>query len=85
MEGLTAWLEGPGCFVIVWAFLNRHPMRYALQFGVSLGQYYGKLLSLFSSGLLSLSGTIIISYDFQSIQGFFTRERGNKLYHLATG
>ncbi|XP_033647705.1 3-beta-hydroxysteroid-Delta(8),Delta(7)-isomerase-like [Asterias rubens] len=55
MEGLTAWLEGPGCFVIVWAFLNRHPMRYALQFGVSLGQYYGTLLYFFTEMFDGLS------------------------------
>ena len=41
---MTAWLEGPGCFVIVWAFLNRHPMRHVLQMGVSIGQFYGELI-----------------------------------------
>ncbi|XP_022081123.1 3-beta-hydroxysteroid-Delta(8),Delta(7)-isomerase-like [Acanthaster planci] len=48
MEGLTAWLEGPGCFIIVWSFLNRHPMRHVLQFGVSIGQFYGTLLYFFT-------------------------------------
>ncbi|XP_033647706.1 3-beta-hydroxysteroid-Delta(8),Delta(7)-isomerase-like [Asterias rubens] len=48
MEGLTAWLEGPGCFFIMWAFLTRHPMRHVLQFGVSIGQFYGTLLYFFT-------------------------------------
>ncbi|XP_022081124.1 3-beta-hydroxysteroid-Delta(8),Delta(7)-isomerase-like [Acanthaster planci] len=48
MESLTAWLEGPGCFLIVWGFLNRHPLRHVLQFGVSIGQFYGTLLYFFT-------------------------------------
>ncbi|XP_038066950.1 3-beta-hydroxysteroid-Delta(8),Delta(7)-isomerase-like isoform X2 [Patiria miniata] len=44
METITAWLEGPGCFLIVWAFITRHPMRHVMQLAVSIGQTYGVLI-----------------------------------------
>ncbi|XP_022081183.1 3-beta-hydroxysteroid-Delta(8),Delta(7)-isomerase-like isoform X1 [Acanthaster planci] len=44
METITAWLEGPGCLLTVWAFTTRHPMRYVMQLAVSIGQTYGVLI-----------------------------------------
>ncbi len=44
MEGVTAFLEGPGCFLIVWGLLARKPWRQAAIVLVSLGQFYGNVL-----------------------------------------
>ncbi|XP_033624091.1 3-beta-hydroxysteroid-Delta(8),Delta(7)-isomerase-like [Asterias rubens] len=44
LENITAWLEGPGCFITVWAFLNRSSMRHVMQLAVSIGQFYGVLI-----------------------------------------
>jgi hypothetical protein len=44
MEAVTAFVEGPLCFVVVWGILARKPWRYALAALVSLGQFYGDVL-----------------------------------------
>ena len=44
METVTAFVEGPLCFLAVWAFLKNHPSRYLLQLVVSIGQLYGCVL-----------------------------------------
>jgi hypothetical protein len=44
MEGVTAFLEGPGCFLIVWALCARKAWRYSAVVLVSLGQLYGDVL-----------------------------------------
>jgi len=44
METITAFLEGPGCFLTVWAFMRQKSYRYLIQLVVSLGQFYGCVL-----------------------------------------
>lgn len=44
MEACTAFLEGPGCFLIVWAMLTRKAWRFSAITLVSLGQLYGDVL-----------------------------------------
>lgn len=44
MEAVTAFLEGPGCFAIVYAMFNRKPWRYCAMILVSLGELYGDVL-----------------------------------------
>ncbi|XP_072174586.1 3-beta-hydroxysteroid-Delta(8),Delta(7)-isomerase-like [Diadema setosum] len=44
VETVTAWLEGPVCFFIIYAYLNRFPSRYLLQLLVSTGQLYGTII-----------------------------------------
>ncbi len=44
MEAVTAFLEGPGFFLTVWALLQRLPWRYTAILLVSLGQLYGDVL-----------------------------------------
>ena len=44
MEAVTAFVEGPGCWAIVYGILNRRPWVYVLQLAVSLGQLYGDVL-----------------------------------------
>lgn len=44
MEAVTAFLEGPGCFLIVWGMLARKAWRYSAITLVSLGQLYGDVL-----------------------------------------
>lgn len=44
MEAVTAFLEGPGCFLIVWALCARKAWRHAAVVLVSLGQLYGDVL-----------------------------------------
>jgi hypothetical protein len=44
MEAVTAFVEGPGCFLIVWALCARKAWRYAAVVLVSLGQLYGDVL-----------------------------------------
>ncbi|XP_002738369.1 3-beta-hydroxysteroid-Delta(8),Delta(7)-isomerase-like [Saccoglossus kowalevskii] len=41
MENITAWFEGPGCFLVAYALLNRKSYRYVAQMLVSMGQLYG--------------------------------------------
>ncbi|XP_077996993.1 3-beta-hydroxysteroid-Delta(8),Delta(7)-isomerase-like [Glandiceps talaboti] len=44
METITAFVEGPGCFLVVYATLKRKPYRYIVQMLVSTGQCYGCIL-----------------------------------------
>jgi hypothetical protein len=44
MELVTAFVEGPACFLIVWGLLQRKPWRYVAVILVSLGQFYGDVL-----------------------------------------
>lgn len=44
MEAVTAFIEGPLCFVILYGMLKQRPWRFTLQFAVSLGQLYGDVL-----------------------------------------
>jgi hypothetical protein len=44
MEAVTAFIEGPGCFLIVWALCARKAWRYVAVVLVSLGQLYGDVL-----------------------------------------
>eukprot|EP00775_Hariotina_reticulata_P011948 gene11948-12091_t len=44
MEAVTAFIEGPGCLLIVWGMLKARPWRYVAILLVSLGQLYGDVL-----------------------------------------
>jgi hypothetical protein len=44
MEAITAFVEGPLCFVILYGMLKQRSWRFTLQFAVSLGQLYGDVL-----------------------------------------
>ena len=44
MEAVTAFIEGPGCFLIVWGLCARKAWRYVAVVLVSLGQLYGDVL-----------------------------------------
>ncbi|KAL3147959.1 hypothetical protein ABBQ38_014254 [Trebouxia sp. C0009 RCD-2024] len=44
MEAVTAFVEGPLCFVILYGMLKQKPWRFTLQFAVSLAQFYGDVL-----------------------------------------
>lgn len=44
MEAVTAFIEGPGCLLIVWGLLKAKPWRYTAVLLVSLGQFYGDVL-----------------------------------------
>lgn len=44
MEAVTAFVEGPACFAVVYAILHRRPWAYTVQLLVSLGQIYGDVL-----------------------------------------
>lgn len=44
MEAVTAFVEGPLCFVILYGMLQQRPWRFTLQFAVSLAQFYGDVL-----------------------------------------
>ena len=44
MEAVTAFVEGPLCFVIMYSMLKQKPWCFLLQFAVSLGQFYGDVL-----------------------------------------
>ncbi|XP_070558922.1 3-beta-hydroxysteroid-Delta(8),Delta(7)-isomerase-like [Ptychodera flava] len=48
METITAVLEGPGCFLVVYAFLYKKPYRYIVQMLVSTGQLYGCTLYFYT-------------------------------------
>ncbi|XP_071960164.1 3-beta-hydroxysteroid-Delta(8),Delta(7)-isomerase-like [Antedon mediterranea] len=43
IESITAWTEGPACFLIMYAFLNNAAYRHPLRIIVSLGQLYGTI------------------------------------------
>lgn len=44
MEAVTAFVEGPLCFVVLYGMLTQKPWRFTLQFAVSLAQFYGDVL-----------------------------------------
>ena len=44
MEAVTAFVEGPLCFAVLYGMVKRSPWRYTVQFAVSLGQLYGDVL-----------------------------------------
>lgn len=44
MEAFTAFVEGPFCFVVVFAMVQRKPWRHVLQLLVAFGQLYGDIL-----------------------------------------
>ena len=44
MEAVTAYIEGPLCFVIMYGMMKKKPWRFTLQLAVSLGQAYGDVL-----------------------------------------
>ena len=44
METVTAFVEGPACFVAVWAILHRRSWAQTLQILISCGQIYGDVL-----------------------------------------
>lgn len=44
MEAVTAFVEGPLCFVILYGMLKQKSWRFTLQFAVSLAQFYGDVL-----------------------------------------
>ncbi|KAK9792694.1 hypothetical protein WJX73_002670 [Symbiochloris irregularis] len=44
MEFVTAFMEGPGCFAILYGIAYRRSWRFTLQIMVSLGQLYGDVL-----------------------------------------
>lgn len=44
MEAVTAFVEGPACFVAVYGILARRPWALTVQLLVSLGQAYGDVL-----------------------------------------
>ena len=44
MEAVTAYIEGPLCFVIMYGMMKQKPWRFTLQLAVSLGQAYGDVL-----------------------------------------
>jgi EXPERA (EXPanded EBP superfamily) len=44
MEAVTAFVEGPACFLAVYGILARRPWAYTVQIMVSLGQIYGDVL-----------------------------------------
>lgn len=58
MEAVTAFMEGPACWVIVYGILRQRSWRYVLQLTVSLGQLYGDILyfaTTFYEGEITLS------------------------------
>ena len=51
MEAITAFVEGPACFVVVYGMLMQSPWVYTLQILVSSGQMYGDILYFATSVL----------------------------------
>lgn len=51
MEAVTAFVEGPACFVAVWAILYRKPWAFTLQIIISCGQIYGDVLYFATTAL----------------------------------
>lgn len=49
METITAFVEGPACFLLVFAIMTNKSYRNVLQLCISLGQLYGDVL-YFSTG-----------------------------------
>ena len=51
MEAITAFVEGPACFAVVYGMLMRRSWVYTLQILVSAGQMYGDILYFATSVL----------------------------------
>ncbi|CAI5480247.1 unnamed protein product [Closterium sp. Yama58-4] len=51
VEAVTAFIEGPACFLILYAVVARKPFSPLLQFAVSLGQLYGDVIYFATSFL----------------------------------
>ncbi|CAI5471609.1 unnamed protein product, partial [Closterium sp. Yama58-4] len=51
VEAVTAFIEGPACFLILYAMASRRPFSPLLQFAVSLGQLYGDVIYFATSFL----------------------------------
>ena len=64
MEAVTAFVEGPLCFVILYGMLKQKPWRFTLQFAVSLAQFYGDVLYFATSW-----------YDGRLVFSPFTKQR----------
>lgn len=64
MEAVTAFVEGPLCFVILYGMLKQKSWRFTLQFAVSLGQFYGDVLyfatSWYDGTFVSLDTAILV-------------------------
>ncbi|XP_072026112.1 3-beta-hydroxysteroid-Delta(8),Delta(7)-isomerase-like [Amphiura filiformis] len=44
IESVTAYIEGPLCFLILWAVVNKASYRNVLQICVAMGQFYGVVI-----------------------------------------
>lgn len=44
VETITAIAWGPGCLLVAWLIIKRHPLRYSIQALVSLGEMYGDII-----------------------------------------
>ncbi|QIW96350.1 hypothetical protein AMS68_001868 [Peltaster fructicola] len=44
VESITAVLWGPGCLLVAWLIVIRHPLRYSMQALVSFGELYGDII-----------------------------------------
>eukprot|EP00891_Asterochloris_glomerata_P007692 jgi/Astpho2/7692/Aster-x0330 len=60
MEAITAFVEGPLCFLAVWGLFRRSSWRYTVIIVVSLGQLYGDIL-YFSTTILEVRISSILS------------------------
>lgn len=58
MEAVTAFVEGPLCFVILYGMLKQKPWRFTLQFAVSLAQFYGDVLYFATSWYDGMSASV---------------------------
>ena len=56
MEFVTAFVEGPGCFFILYGIAQRSSWRFTLQLMVSLGELYGDVLYFGTCFLEGASG-----------------------------
>lgn len=67
MEAVTAFVEGPACFLAVYGILARRPWAYTVQILVSLGQAYGDVL-YFSTTVLEGAAAIAAYAEFVPVQ-----------------
>ena len=64
MEAITAFVEGPLCFLAVWGLFRRSSWRYTVIIIVSLGQLYGDVLYFATTileGVLPRSNTCYLA------------------------
>lgn len=68
METVTAVCWGPGCLMVAFMIMTRHPLRYPIQMIVSMGQFYGDALyyatSAFDHYIMGISYSRPDSYYF---------------------